>query len=854
VPRPRTPIDFAAIAAAAVARAELLVAQWLPGGKRVGNEWKCGSLAGDAGDSCSVNLSAGKKRGAWADFATDECGGDLISLYAAVHGVNMGAAARAVAQACGLTVADDQRVSGRRRAPGADRGQAGGAALPAAGVKSELATRQADPASPDPSAEDAWTDAGPWPVDGPRAPTAHVVRGKPAQSWVYRNAAGDVLGYVHRFVTSSGGKEVLPCVWSKHPTKGLAWRWRAFSEPRPLYGLPELAAAPDNALVLVVEGEKCADAAREALGRWPMITWPGGCKAYRKADWSPLAGRKVILWPDADAKADKAGVQLPAHKQPGMAAMVGIGRLLEELGCAVRVVRIPEPGTVKDGWDVADLVAQAGADAPAAVRERVQQLMTLDEAAGETAPEKIGSGAAPADGQASAPAHAPAAGGGGAGDGGGGVPVDPADDDRWRDLLRIKRGELVPHVSNIATILRHDARWRGVVAFDEFAQATVKRTFPPYAFGRVGEWEAEDDSRTAAWLAQQHGLYVSSAQVTEAVELVAREARFHPVVDHLRQMRWDGTRRLKTWLRDYLGVADTLFTRAVARYFMRGMVRRVMEPGCKFDYCLVLEGAEGLRKSTLAMTLGGAWGSDVPLDLANNREAANAIHGRWVIEFSEMESVTRAEAHLQKSFLSRQFDQYRPVYSRRNVKVPRQCVFIGTTNESEYIKEGQGARRFWPLEISRRIDVEGLRRALPQLLAEAVHDYDAGLRCYPREREQREVFRPEQMRRVQQESLIDALHDWVLHEDLEEAQNRLENGGMFSLADACFRCLKISYAQLTRDLQTRVGKALASLGCERVEKRNGMTRYWYKPPQKAATSGAVRPAQHKVQADDDMPF
>jgi hypothetical protein len=99
--------------------------------------------------------------------------------------------------------------------------------------------------------------------------------------------------------------------------------------------------------------------------------------------------------------------------------------------------------------------------------------------------------------------------------------------------------------------------------------------------------------------------------------------------------------------------------------------------------------------------LGGEWGSDTPLDLGNNREAAAALHGRWVMEFSEMESVTRAEAHLQKSFLSRTFDQYRPVYSRRNIKVPRQCVFIGTTNETEYIKEGQGARRFWPITVGR---------------------------------------------------------------------------------------------------------------------------------------------------------
>jgi predicted P-loop ATPase len=417
-----------------------------------------------------------------------------------------------------------------------------------------------------------------------------------------------------------------------------------------------------------------------------------------------------------------------------------------------------------------------------------------------------------------------------------------------------KRGEIALHPANIALVLRNDERWKGIVAFDEFAQLTLKREPPPYAHGRAGEWEAEDDSRTAMWLATHYGMTVTSAMVTEAVETVAREQRFHPVVEHLRALTWDGVPRNASWLARYCNAEQSDYVAMVGVLFLRGMVRRVMQPGCKFDYCLVLEGAEGLRKSTLAAVLGGEWGSDTPLDLGNNREASAALHGRWVMEFSEMESVTRAEAHLQKSFLSRTFDQYRPVYSRRNIKVPRQCVFIGTTNETEYIKEGQGARRFWPITVGGPIDIDGLRQVLPQLLAEAVHDIDAGERCYPSEEDQRALFSPEQMKRVVQESLIDALHDWVLEPDVTEQQARAAHGGSFSLADAAFRCLKVSYAQLTRDLQTRVGKALAALGCERQEKRNGMTRYWYKPPQKAATSGAVRRVQEPGEDDVPIPF
>jgi predicted P-loop ATPase len=819
MPGPRSRIDFHAVAQAALAAADRLVPQWLPGGKRAGHEWRCGSLAGDAGDSLGVNL----RTGAWADFATDERGGDLISLYAAIRGIKPGAAARELAQQLGIEIESRAGSSKRPRTSARAIGER-------RGRTSQEAGPTAQPGPPAASAErESWTDAGAWPPDGPPAPAAHVVRGKPQASWRYVDAEGRVLGYVHRFVTSTGGKEILPCVWSRHPQRGLAWRWRAFSEPRPLYRLDALAARPD-ATVLVVEGEKCADAAQAVLGdRVVATTWPGGCKAWSKARWDVLAGRKVILWPDVDAQVDRGGALLSPHAQPGMKAMLGIGERLQALGCDVRLVEVPEPGKVAPGYDVADLIAEHPDDAAQAVLAWLRRLRELP----RTSLTPYTAALAQSGDDAPAISAAP-----------------------WIDELIVKRGEPVPHVANVALVLGNDERWREVLAFDEFGQVIVKRKPPPYAMGRIGEWEASDDTRTSVWLARAYGINASSATVAEAVEMIARERPFHPVREYLRSLQWDGVRRLDQWLIRYVGADDCDYVRAVGRYFLRGMVRRVMEPGCKFDYCLVLEGEEGLRKSSLAETLGCGWGSDTPLDLTNNRETSVALHGRWVIEFAEMESVTRAEAHLQKSFLSRRFDQYRPFYTRRMIKVPRQCVFVGTTNESEYIKEGQGARRFWPIRVPGTIDIEGLRRALPALLAEAVADYDAGERCFPDAEEQAALFRPEQMARVQQESLVDVLHDWVIEPDMDEARYRAERGGIFSLADAAYRCLHVTYAQLTRDLQTRIGKALAALGCERVEKRNGTTRYWYKPPQKkAATSGASMRVHQPVTEDDDgIPF
>ena len=148
-----------------------------------------------------------------------------------------------------------------------------------------------------------WVPVLPAPADAPAPPKAHYARGKPEASWCYRDESGAVLGYVHRFTKSGGGKDICPVVWAKNIETGAEdWRWMQFPAPqRPLYGLDRLAAMPD-ATVLLVEGEKCADAGAAELPELVVMAWPGGGKADGKVDWLPLAGRKVITWADADAK------------------------------------------------------------------------------------------------------------------------------------------------------------------------------------------------------------------------------------------------------------------------------------------------------------------------------------------------------------------------------------------------------------------------------------------------------------------------------------------------------------------------------------------------------------------------
>lgn len=292
-------LDFAAINAAALSSLESLVTEWLPAGRREGHEWKVGSLSGEPGRSLSINLTSG----VWKDFSTDAGGGDPVSLLAAIR-------------SCGMKEAAVEL--GERLRTGIE-----------AGVP-----------KPKPAAAADWT-----PVLAPEGTVLpSVIRhhrfGVPSAFWSYTDADGRLYGAVCRFDLPGGGKDVVPLTWCRHTDGSEAFRWLSFAKPRPLYGLDLLAANP-NAGVLIVEGEKAAKAARK-ISPGVVVTWPGGSKAAKFADWSPLAGRRVNIWPDRD--------------QPGIEAAHSIAKALAGIAAKVRV--ITPPAGPMDGWDLADAVAE----------------------------------------------------------------------------------------------------------------------------------------------------------------------------------------------------------------------------------------------------------------------------------------------------------------------------------------------------------------------------------------------------------------------------------------------------------------------------------------------------------------
>lgn len=423
----------------------------------------------------------------------------------------------------------------------------------------------------------------------------------------------------------------------------------------------------------------------------------------------------------------------------------------------------------------------------------------------------------------------------------------------WKDRLLVRKGEIASCLANVCEILLNDPAWNGVLAYNEFSLRIEKRKALPTGNSSLGIWGDADDVGTVLWLTQQYGLTPKPADVAQAAEYVAKQRPYHPVREWLRGLRWDGVPRLESWVSDYLDVPRTEYTTLVGKWFLLGMVARVMRPGAKFDYCLVLEGTQGKGKSTLLSILGGVWYSDQELDL-RNKDAMASLPGVWLQEFSELGALTRQESHQQKSFLSRTDDRFRPTYARHVQTVPRQTVFSGSTNDWEWNKDPTGGRRFWPVEVGSAIDHANLILNREQLFAEAVHLYDAGERFHPDQDQQRTIFDPEQLKRETQDSLVDVIVAWVEKQPYNKE---------FSKADVMLDGLKLDPSKMTRDLDTRVGIALKKLGCKRVERRtNPVARYWYLPPARTAPEAsssveaveAPQPAQPFIAEADYVSF
>ena len=293
----------------------------------------------------------------------------------------------------------------------------------------------------------------------------------------------------------------------------------------------------------------------------------------------------------------------------------------------------------------------------------------------------------------------------------------------WRkDLLRAKppmnntEGRILPVLANAIAAFRHAPEWGGVLAFNEFALGTVALKTTPWGIVSKGEWTDHEDRLAAEWL-QRQGILVSVDVAGQAVQTAARDHAFHPVKAYLQGLKSDGVQRVDAWLSAYLGAADAEYARAVGSRWLISAVARIFRPGAKVDCCLILEGPQGIRKSTALHTLAGEYFTDELADLGS-KDAAMQTRGVWIIELSELDSLSNSDVARIKAFMSRTTDRFRPPYGMRLVESSRQCVFAGTVNHSTYLRDETGGRRFWPVTCGRIATVE-LSRDRDQLWAEA---------------------------------------------------------------------------------------------------------------------------------------
>jgi predicted P-loop ATPase len=297
--------------------------------------------------------------------------------------------------------------------------------------------------------------------------------------------------------------------------------------------------------------------------------------------------------------------------------------------------------------------------------------------------------------------------------------------------------------------------------------------------------------------------------VKTSARLSARRREFNPVVDYLNLIQWDGIKRLDNLFTQYFNAANVDFARIAGAKFLIGMVARALNPGCKRDEMIVLEGEQGVRKSTALNILATDEYFSDSLPNLHDKDAAHHLQGRWLVEIGELAAMRRSEVEDAKRFVATRIDKFRPAYGHHIIENPRTAVFAATTNDERYLKDTTGARRYWPIKCG-LIDTDSLRRDRDQLFAEAVQRYRAHERYWLVDREE-----PLAAIETAERREIDPWHDIV-------ARHCATFAGMPVSMESIFRhALNVPYERLNAGTNKRVTAILKTLGYRRHQLERG---------------------------------
>lgn len=625
--------DFEAVGAAALEMAPILLPQWL-GGKRQGHEWLGETKSnGGLGNSWAVNLDTG----AWLHGAGDEKGGDLVSLFAALNHIKQSAAVQQLAEIVGVT---DRPV--------------------------KVLSRSKPPERP----------AEPIPLSATE-PQDHPGMGPPVAVYRY----GDAF-WVVRF-EHDGKKTFKVQTW-----RNGKWAAQGYPEPRPLYNLSGLAKHPD-APVIIVEGEKAADALGNALGAYIVMTWAHGAPSVQKNDWKPLAGRDVLIWPDADTPGAEAGAKVAE----------------ELLKVGAKRIRILSVDDHANGWDAADAIADGWDSAAIAAwaKPRTRTIFPAPIVEEEAPPPAADQPVAKA-GKQTESAYV-----------------------SWSSMGLDTNEGGQPHatVANVSLILQMHPEFRGRLWYDSFTDQVMTTL----AGCTPRRWTDADDLNMTVFIQQSLRLNKVKQDMTSSGVLhAARLAQRNSLTDYLDSLEWDGVQRLETWLSDCLGVEHNEYSMAVAVNWPISMVARAYVPGCKVDTMPVLEGTQGMAKSTFLEVLGHPWYAAIPTAFGD-KDFLQAIQGRWLVEIPDMTGFSKREHTQILATITIRSDIYRASYGRHTEEHPRVAIFTATSETDDYLQDRRGRRRYWPLRCT-DIDIDWLRSQRDQVFAEARERYREGAKWY----------------------------------------------------------------------------------------------------------------------------
>lgn len=435
------------------------------------------------------------------------------------------------------------------------------------------------------------------------------------------------------------------------------------------------------------------------------------------------------------------------------------------------------------------------------------------------------------------------------------------------ERLVLHRGRPMDCRENVMYCLQLDPTLKELVKQNDFTHLIERSRITPWGHP-AGDWNEEDDLMLGEYLLRTYGMSVkATSTLRNGVLMAARSSKYNPVLDLIHSQKWDGVERLEHWLTDVYEVDDRPYTRLIGKCFIMGLVKRALQPGCKFDYMLIIKGEQGLKKSTAFRALAYPFFTDNAIRMGD-KDSLMAMQLVWIAESAELESLNKSETTQIKQFLSAQEDMFRPPYGSQLIRAKRHSVNVGTTNADEFLKDATGDRRFWPLEV-KVVNEELLAGMRLQLFAEALHRLNAGEPYWPNKEQEKTLVFPEQApfkRTDTWEDIVDAYINRDTpdkHDDPNSPVNAKRD--FFSRAEIYERALLIKADRIdgAGNMDTRIGNAMRALGFDKHRQTSGkrLRGFLRRPPPPPLAAPENVPVDMneahsgpEASEDDDLPL